>query len=245
VSVTGRLQCATRRFRALVLVAVCAAACAEERSRGGGHDSPAAPPSGTDDDCLVALRRQRVPFVMAPATRGVRTPVQITGSFGGVRLSPRARRPALMDCELARALVEAAPILRSVGIAELSYSGAYDYRVRRGSDRLSAHAHGLAIDVHELRGFGGELNVARDFERGRGWRELRPSAGNLEVCVGQPSTSAGRRLRRLVCELKHHSAFRVIATPDDDDDHRDHLHLEAFPSAVARVSRILGGSGVY
>jgi hypothetical protein len=193
-----------------------------------------------DVHCLGYLREHGVPFTSAPPTRGIVTPVEVTGSLKGLRLSPRGRRPALMDCELARALVEAAPVFRSVGLTELSFSGAYDYRNRRHSDQLSAHALGLAIDVHELGGRYGTVNVAKDFERGTGrWRNLDPAEGDLIGCMGSPRTSEGRRLRRLVCRLKHHSAFRVIITPDDDSDHRDHLHLEAFPSPEARVSRLM------
>ena len=180
-------------------------------------------------------------FVTAPPTRGIGTPIEVTGPLGGVRLIPRGKRSALMDCELARALVEAAPVFRNVGFTELSFSGAYDYRRRRHSGQLSAHAMGLAIDVHELGGRHGEFNVSKGFERGAGrWRNLDPAEGDLEGCIGRPRTAAGKRLRRLVCRLKHHSAFRVVITPDDDADHRDHLHLEAFPSNEARVSRLMG-----
>jgi hypothetical protein len=215
-------------------------ACADDGSRNGS-DSPSGVPHSADVDCLRYLVEKRVPYVAAPPTRGVRTPVEITGPIAGVRLAPRAKRVPLMDCELARALYEAARIIRGVGVDELSFSGAYDYRRRRRGNQLSAHASGLAIDVHELHGPGGSLNIARDFERGRGrWRGLQPADGDLAGCVGSPRTRDGRRLRRLVCRLKHHSAFRVIITPDDDADHRDHLHLEAFPDSVARVSRVLG-----
>jgi hypothetical protein len=235
------MNCPARSVIVAVVAIGIAPGCAEEGTRGGGHDSAAGTPSGLDHDCLAVLKLRRLPFVVAPSTRGIRTPVEVIGPYQGIELRSRAGRTALMDCELARALVEAAPVFRSVGISGLSFSGAYDYRRRRRGEQLSAHAHGLAIDVHELRGFGGVLNVERDFERARGWRGLRPADGDVEGCIGQPQTSAGRRLRRLVCELKHHSAFRVIATPDDDADHRDHIHLEAFPNPVARVSRILGG----
>jgi hypothetical protein len=100
--------------------------------------------------------------------------------------------------------------------------------------------------VHELGGRRGSVSVHKHFERGAGrWRNLDPTEGDLAGCIGSPRTSEGRRLRRLVCRLKHHSAFRVIITPDDDRDHRDHLHLEAFPSPEARVSRLLRPGSVY
>ena len=224
----------------LALGAALLAGCADDGSRNGS-DSPNGVPHAADVECLRFLGAKGVPYVAAPATRGVRTPVEITGRIGGIKLAPRGRRAPLMDCELARALHEAAGIIRRAGVDELSFSGAYDYRTRRRSSQLSAHASGLAIDVHELRGPGGPLNILKDFERGRGrWRGLQPADGDVAGCIGSPRTSDGRRLRRLVCRLKHHSAFRVIITPDDDADHRDHLHLEAFPDSVSRVSRVLG-----
>jgi hypothetical protein len=146
-----------------------------------------------------------------------------------------------MDCELLQALADAAPLVREAGVTTLSYSGAYDFRTRRGSHVLSAHARGLAIDIHGFRGAGGVWEVTRDFEAGVGrWRGLVPQRGEIAACVGEPRTQAGHRLRTLVCLLKHHSAFRVVVTPDDDAAHRDHVHVEAFPDAVTRAARVLG-----
>jgi len=209
--------------------------------QAGGGASEADLAAG-DVACLRFLEESEVAFVRPEApVRGIRTAVVVKGALGGVRLVPRGRAPALMDCELARALVEAAPTIREAGIRKLIFSGAYNYRNRRRSSRLSAHAHGLAIDVHEFDGPVGRLSVQRDFEAGRGrWRGIVTREGDIDGCIGTPRGPVGRRLRRLVCELKHHSAFRVVITPDDNADHRDHVHFEAFPDAVARVSRVMG-----
>jgi hypothetical protein len=221
---------------ALVFASACALGCASEQAAG-----PLPSDDARDVSCLRFLAEQRIPFVEKAAVRGVRTPVHITGPISGVSLSPRAGHPPVMDCELARALWEAGPVIARAGITELSFSGAYNYRTRHGSSQLSAHAYGLAIDVHVMRGASGELDVKRDFERGAGtWRGLIVRQGDLPACVGNPRTGKGRRLRRLVCDLKHHSAFRVIITPDDDRDHRDHLHIEAFPDTDARIARVMG-----
>ena len=219
----------------------CAVALAADGC-GGDHPARSAlPPVEPDLVCLRSLGEQHISYRTTDPVGDVRTPVEPQGPVNGIRLTARAGRPPIMDCELLRALDEAAPVLRRAGIDELSFSGAYDYRTRHGSTRLSQHAFGLAIDVHVFRGPGGELNVARDFEKGAGaWRGLVTRNGDLAGCIGTPRTSKGRRLRRLVCELKHHSAFRVIVTPDDDADHRDHIHLEAFPDAEARIARVMG-----
>jgi hypothetical protein len=158
----------------------------------------------------------------------MRTPVEIAGPIGAVALVARGRRSAVMDCVLARALVQARDIFQELGITGLEFSAAFDQRTRRGSSELSAHAYGLAIDVHAIRGSFGEYDVRQRFERGVGlWRGLRKDPGLLDACVGQPATKEGRALRLLACRLKLHQAFRVIVTPDDDLDHQDHLHLEA------------------
>jgi hypothetical protein len=203
-------------------------------------DPEALDEEGPDRVCLQWLEEHRLAFVPVEIDE-VRTPIEVRGPLQSVALVPRAGRPPQMDCSLARALAEAAPIFEELGVHALYFSGAYDHRYRRDSPRLSQHAHGLAIDVHAVATAGGVLEVSRDFEPGVGaWRNLVPGEGALEACVGQPLTERGRALRTLACRLKLHSAFRAIATPDDNADHRDHLHLETFPDALARVRRIVG-----
>ena len=204
-------------------------------------DPPAtAERSEPDALCLQWLQEHGVAFLPVELEE-VRTPIEVRGPLGAVQLVPRAGRPAQMDCSLAQALVEASPIFEELGIRTLSFSGAYDRRMRRHAPRLSQHAYGLAIDVHGLETDTGHLEITRDFEAGAGaWRNLAAGPGALEACIGAPRQEKGRALRTLACRLKLHSAFRAIATPDDDSDHRDHLHLETFPDTLARVRRIVG-----
>jgi hypothetical protein len=188
--------------------------------------------ASSDRDCLRALERRRILFVPLDPIRGVRTPVVIVGPIRGVNLLPRAGRPAVMDCQLAQALTDAAPIFRQLHVTGLSFSGAYDYRRRRGSSDLSAHAHGLAIDVHAVETTAGTFQVERDYPPdARRWREVDAAGGPgaLRDCVGTPANLAGRVLRTLACRLKLHRDFRVILTPDDNADHHDHLHIETYP----------------
>lgn len=172
---------------------------------------PPPPYSGGAGDraCLRELTQAGVPFVERGDVRGIRTPVEVVGPIGGVRLIARGKRPALMDCALARSLVSAAPLFRQAGVTGLSYSAAYDYRTRRGSTELSEHAHGLAIDVHAFETTQGRLDVLRDFSR-------------------EPA------LRALADNLERHPSFRLILTPDDDRDHRDHFHIESHQDSPSR-----------
>ena len=191
---------------------------------------PATIPAGADRACLRVLRSARIPYVTIGPVPGIRTPVHIIGRIRGIELSPRAGRPAVMDCEMARALTHLAPVFRELGITTLSFSGAYDYRTRRGSQRLSAHAFGLAIDVHHVESGAGRLDVKRDYPRNAlRWKTAEGAPRGLATCLGNPGREEGRILRSLACQLKLHPSVRVLLTPDDNADHRDHLHIETFP----------------
>jgi hypothetical protein len=199
----------------------------------GCRDRTAAPAGRPDRECLAFLKQQGVSFSETPPVKGIRTPLVLRGPLQGVVLVPRARREAMMDCTLARALYEAAPVFRGAGAGGLEFSAAYDYRQRRDSDAMSAHAQGLAIDVHAIRTASQRYVVATDFEKGVGqWTRLRPGPGALAACVGKPHTAPGQVLRTLVCRLKLNTSFRVLVTPDDNADHRDHFHLEVYPDVV-------------
>jgi hypothetical protein len=229
-------------------------------SPDAGSTEPVAPPTadeaqGPNRACLDDLRAKQVVFVEWP-TKGVRSPVRITGAIGAIRLrshDPRATGLAtpLMDCELARALLDAAPAFRTLGIRELLFSGTYQYRTRRRSTKLSEHAHGLAIDVHA---FAVDAAVLADADAGAGARggpvlvdvqhDFEAQVGvwavtDQDSCIGHPHTNKGRLLRTLACRLRASSIFREVITPDDNADHYNHFHLEAFPDALTRTRAVL------
>jgi hypothetical protein len=185
-------------------------------------------PGGADRACLEDLSRRQVAFVAAGSVRGIQTPIEVTGPIGGISLLSRGRRAPLMDCALARALAQAAPFMRDLGVTGLSFSATYDYRNVRGSSNLSGHALGLAIDVHAVETSIGHLDVERDYPRDAGrWQGDR--RGSPAVCVGEPSRREARLMRTLACGLRSHSSLRLVLGPDDNYDHRNHLHIEAHP----------------
>jgi hypothetical protein len=218
---------------AILLFALAAVGCGHQE-RAGEPQYPAPPRTLTaDPGCLEVLRMWRVPFVPAGRVRGIATPVEITGPIGEVRLVPRVGRPALMDCELARALAEAGPLFRRLNITGLSFSEGYDYRPIRGKRELSAHAFGLAIDVHAIETRTGRWEVAEDFAKDpRRWHTLTTTGEALPVraCVGSPGTPQGRLLRQLACGLRAEPSIRLVLSPDDNYDHRNHLHIETYPT---------------
>jgi hypothetical protein len=187
-----------------------------------GRPRPLAPeliaaefPSG--DACLEKLRSAGVAFNLVSDKRGVETPIALAGPIGGVRYWTFGAGPMVSDCRLALALAKLAPELRSLGISAIRFSGAYSYRMARVG-RLSLHAYGLALDVHEVTAYGHSYVVARDFARGlpNGCSESAPL------------------LNRLACRLAQLRMFQELLTPDSNADHHDHLHF-----AIARAPQSL------
>jgi hypothetical protein len=165
------------------------------------------------DECLTRLRDAGVSFQAVADKRGVDTPIALDGPIGGVRYWTVGAGPMVSDCRLALALAKVAPELRELGISAMRFSGAYSYRMARVG-RLSLHAYGLALDVHEITADGKSYVVARDFARGL------PNGCAADAPI----------LNRLACRLATLRLFQELLTPDSNADHRDHLHV-----AIARA----------
>jgi hypothetical protein len=165
------------------------------------------------DPCLAELRGAGVPFQALDDKRGVATPVAIEGPIGGVRYWTVGAGPMVSDCRLALALAKVAPELRGLGISAVRFSGAYSYRMAKVG-RLSLHAYGLALDVHEVTADGKSYVVAHDFRRGL------PNGCATDAPL----------LNRLACRFAQLRIFQELLTPDSNADHRDHLHI-----AIARA----------
>jgi hypothetical protein len=176
------------------------------------------------DECLNELRGAGVAFTVVSDKRGVDTPIALEGPIGGVRYWTVGAGPMVSDCRLALALAKVAPELRSLGISAMRFSGAYSYRMAKVG-RLSLHAYGLAIDVHEITADGKSYVVAHDFARGL------PNG-----CVENAPV-----LNRLACRLSQLRLFQELLTPDSNADHRDHLHI-AIARAPAETHQALSAS---
>ena len=111
-------------------------------------------------------------------------------NLGPLRLVILDRRAGgvmpVMDCELGRALLDAAAVFVNEGVRDLFFSGIYEYRPRRHSKKLSEHAHGLAIDVHQFGTADGRIfDVAARLRAGR--RRLgRARSGRLRRLARAP-----------------------------------------------------------
>ncbi len=187
--------------------------------------SAAAPVRSHDElatSCHRALDERGVAW--RPATRpGITLGVEITGALGGLTFVAPGREPLVIDCSLAVSLAEAGPYLTALGFDQAHWSSAYSRRNVRGTDRPSKHSYGLAVDVPRWSGPTlGALSIGADFEQG---------LGDAVDCLGQPATQAGAVLKVAQCQLVQSGLFFLVLSPDYDDAHHDHFHLEARPWA--------------
>lgn len=179
---------------------------------------PSAPVERTKQagDCLTRLRGLGVDFRELSSLKGVATPVRVQGKLAGVEFFSNHGRKLDMDCRLALALVELGAEFRTLGITRARFSGAYDYRTTR-KGRLSHHAFGLAIDIHEVWVGGERHSVDKAFRKGRSCERSGPV------------------LNALACTFKASGLFEEVLTPDYNWDHRDHLHV-AVPKVPSGVT---------
>ncbi len=184
----------------------------------------AEPPLG---ECTAELDARHIRWKNA-SRPGIAHGVEITSALGGVLLTS-SDQPLIVDCSLAVSLDEAGHYLRALGIDKATFSSAYSRRNVRGTNRPSKHSFGLAIDVHtfvsaEL----GTLRIDRDYEQG---------LGDEVDCVGAPLSQGGAVLKVLQCQLVRSGLFHLVLSPDFDDAHHDHFHLEALPWADRQALR--------
>ncbi len=171
-----------------------------------GTPAPIAAPMMGQKQCLKDLKKLGVRFTQLDRLKGVEVPIELEdGRLGGVEFWLHGNAKMRLDCRLALALQRLAPIFKKHNVSRARYSGAYSYR-RTRSGRLSHHAYGLAIDIHELTIAGRDYKVDHDFGRNEG-------------------CPASSRLNQLSCALKFSNTFKEFLTPDYNADHRDHLHV--------------------
>jgi len=169
-------------------------------------------------DCYAQLDARHVSYKRTKKP-GIALAVEITGPLGGVTYS--GYDALVIDCSLAVSLDEIGRYVTAMGIDRAAFSSAYSRRTVRGTNRPSKHSFGLAIDVAGFTGNDlGTVRIDRDYEQG---------LGDAVDCVGAPLTQGGAVLKILQCQLVRSGLFHLVLSPDYDDAHHDHFHLEASP----------------
>jgi len=177
--------------------------------------------------CHQALHQAGIRFV-AVAERdapGVRWPIRLQGPIEGVSFVAQDQSPtfAILDCRLAVTLQAWARDLRRAGVRRVEYFSMYRPNATiAGTDTISGHAHGLAIDAARfVLHSGAVVDVRGDWEgRKRG----------QAPCPTRPDEARpGRLLRTITCSAADRKLFQVVLTPHYNKAHDNHVHLEIKP----------------
>jgi hypothetical protein len=175
--------------------------------------------------CKAELRKRNLPYKSAPGpSKGVATPVRITGPLRGVTFrAPAGRSPyGTLDCRLLLALDELAEVLARHRVTSVRVDNLHRPRARLpGRRKPSQHSYGLAADIMSFTlDDGSELVVERDWVRGPSGSACGPGARAPEI------HAAGIALLNLVCDIARTGLFHHMLTPNHDEAHRDHLHFD-------------------
>lgn len=184
------------------------------------------------DHCSSELAARAIPFAPAEATKGVATPVRLTGRLHGVSIhsalsvTEAARSPStVFDCRLLLAMDDFAALAAKGKIVEMVYFGAYRPQSAYGCTAKYAglqHCAGLAVDIATFKHEDGTvLSVERDFHGHVGTPTCGPTA---------PAPGSAE-LWGLVCNTADRAIFNVTLTPNYNAQHFNHFHVEITPDA--------------
>ena len=172
--------------------------------------------------CYAALREAGVPYQRVAAASGVKWPIRLQGPIRGVWFEQLDRDAtyAVLDCRLALALVDWAPVLKRAGVRRVLHYSMYRPGARiGGSGSVSSHAHGMAIDAAKFElDSGAVIDVLDDWE-GR-------KRGQPPCPVRRDESKASRIMRTITCQAVDRNVFQIVLTPHYNRAHANHLHLE-------------------
>jgi hypothetical protein len=171
----------------------------------------------SSEACLADLERAgvRAHALTRELATPVATPVVLEAPVGGVAfVSLHDDREVELSCELALRLVPLARILRKHGVRAVGVNSSY-----RDHPKVSFHSFGLALDLMAFQTRERTLIVAEHFE----------VDADHETCAGAPQRPEGKSLLALICALADSHLFSSILTPNYNEGHRDHVHLDLRP----------------
>lgn len=180
-----------------------------------------------DTSCHAMLDALGLDWQLASPTAGIADPVRVQPIINGVRfryVSNSEPTPMLMDCELGLRLYELATLVATYGIDEIVHIGIYNYRCIGGGDPTSGtctpsqHAYARAIDLHAfgLAANDETYNVETDFV----------ITMHGDTCPIASSSEKDLVLKELACAMWSDRIFQIVLTPNYNDAHRNHFHVD-------------------
>jgi len=169
-------------------------------------------------ECLAALDEANVPYerVDEDLHSPVPTPVVIRDAVDGVRFSSvHEDREIIVSCEMAARLPLLTRIARRHGVDEIAILSSHRLRPAQ-----SFHRMGMALDLFSFHTPRGSLVVNDDFVE---------TPGFATCDAPQPADRRARALLDIACRLARTRRFNSVLTPNYNDGHRNHFHIDIRP----------------
>jgi hypothetical protein len=212
---------------------------------------PPPPPDASNDapssSCFRQLKDKGIAYEPTVA-RGVVDAVHVKSPIGGIAFLKEDTDELSgdpMDCTFVLALERFAQILKSKGVVKVGTLGSYCYRCccewsptndcrsptdpepNCGSNGYSNHSWGRAIDVQYLYMQDGNRY---DIENVNQWVAGSSSTTCTSGLAAQ--TGVSKFLYSTVCEVVSKVIFKTILTPNYNDAHRNHWHMDTGQSGT-------------
>lgn len=190
------------------------------------HDPAARWSVRPEGRCLAELRslgvaHRRLPWhpYLVPA------PVVLDPQIAGVRFYKRRQRhPLVVACELGVRMTALARVLRAHDVRAVEITSAW-----RVDPPRSFHRAGLALDITRLHTSRGALTVQGDFV-------TTPEHPTCEAPLADAPPRAVA-LRDIACALADSGHLSTVITPNYNEAHRDHFHVDIRPDDPRRFVR--------
>jgi hypothetical protein len=157
----------------------------------------------------------------------IEDPLRLRSPVHGVELAYYDGSPTatvLLGCRAARALVKTIDDMIPHGVRTLRHYGTYNCRLIAGTDRLSRHGLGDAVDIAAFELDDGSLyTVLEDYEQDD----------------DTPETAGGIFLYEAVHRWYDARLWSIILTPNYNAAHRNHFHVDLTPGS--HVLNLTGG----
>lgn len=176
----------------------------------------------TRDACEAELGKRKVAFHRAADLPGVRAPVLLDGPLHGVTYHSSAPHKEL-DCRLVLALDDFSIALAAHDVVGANVFSSYRTPKENGCTNKYAgeqHCAALAADIGIFeKKDRTTLHVEKDFHGKIGLLTCKPNVGP------RPPSDHAKELWELACSAAGRQ-FQVILTPNWNEQHRNHFHLE-------------------
>jgi hypothetical protein len=209
----------------------------------------------TNDECRKLLKDNNIetkkPDIDTPF---IKMPLLLTSPVNGVEF--RAKWPnkvnSIMDCRLIAALIPVADYVSKRDIVKIEYYSTWrpikvppeNCKKKKPSKRCkeivkayqnglkgkfsSQHQIGLAMDIRYFTKKDQEVtDVLEDYEK----------HFHNPPCEDDPQTEKGIFLKEFACHLNKNKLFNVVLTPNANEPHKNHFHIDITPNATWYIIR--------